>query len=76
MKAELELRARRFTWLLPLHFAPMRRLIRIATAGQKLKLRALPPWGALVSKVAVNNEWVDEDGFDPDDGDTYSYVLP
>jgi hypothetical protein len=42
----------------------------------EIETEGAAPWGALVSKVAVNDEWVDEDGFDPDDGGTYSYVLP
>jgi hypothetical protein len=34
------------------------------------------PWGALVKKVFVNGETVDEDGFDPEVENTRSYVRP
>lgn len=42
----------------------------------EFEIDSAPPWGSLISKVAVNHEWVDENGFNPDDGDTFSYTLP
>jgi hypothetical protein len=39
-------------------------------------IESAPPWGSLVSKVAVDGRWVDEDGFTPEDGDTFSYARP
>jgi hypothetical protein len=42
----------------------------------EFEINSAPPWGSLISKVAVNDEYVDEDGFNPNDGDTFSYTRP